>query len=142
MILNPNGPLSFFPDVYNEDWLFFWSSLQHGAVVRAFQNVVQLRPRPGRSDLVRMEQFGELLVSLLFFRDEDTPDLSRLQDPSWVAAGMAEYLSLLQGILRVAPRHPTVEHALSAAHDITVEDVTHFATHYEQELQAHYYRRG
>lgn len=64
--LDVGRPLSFFPEVYNEDWLFFQAliELQGGKIVGG-ENVVQLPPRPKSLEQAKFQQFGEVLAGCL-----------------------------------------------------------------------------
>jgi len=59
-------PLSFFPDVYNEDWFFFAREAAARRLPRAGQ-AMQLEYDPFRhTDRARWEEFGDLLAEGLF----------------------------------------------------------------------------
>jgi hypothetical protein len=69
-------PLSFFPDIYNEDWFFFAKEAAVGKLPRA-GNARQLPYEPFASpDRARHEEFGDLLAEGLYaFIDEGDPDV-------------------------------------------------------------------
>lgn len=139
MILKVGPRLGIFPYIYNEDWLFFWSSIRYGrARVEPVQNVTHRRPRPGRNTLVGMEQFGELVVFLLFFHDGANSELSRLQEIEFVRDGMAAYRSRLTVMLTGDEHGRIVEQALSAFDAIQASDVCDFSACLEREIKQHY----
>ncbi|MBK9121328.1 MAG: hypothetical protein IPM18_17250 [Phycisphaerales bacterium] len=139
VILKISPRLGIFPYIYNEDWLFFWSSIKHGgAVVTPLQTVVQRAPRKERVALVPMEQFGELIVSMLFHHKNSHADLSMLQDADFVAGCMEEYRDWVQGLLQCPGHEHTVEAALAALADVSSDDVRTFAARFESEVLEHY----
>jgi hypothetical protein len=61
-----NLPLSFFPDIYNEDWFFFAREAAYRQLRRVGQ-ASQLTYNPyARPDRARREEFGDLLAEGLF----------------------------------------------------------------------------
>ena len=61
-----NLPLSFFPDIYNEDW-FFFAREAAGRQLRRVGQATQLEYNPYASpDRARREEFGDLLAEGLF----------------------------------------------------------------------------
>jgi hypothetical protein len=69
-------PLDFFPDVYNEDWLFFATHAAHGQVISVGQARQQLyKPFADPMRAVR-EEFGDLIAEGLYalFSDGQTLD--------------------------------------------------------------------
>lgn len=84
--LDVDRPLSFFPEVYNEDWLFFQAliELQGGKIVGG-ENVVQLPPRPKSLEQAKFQQFGEVLAGCLITPASDNgPSLFDLTSKSHV----------------------------------------------------------
>jgi hypothetical protein len=79
-------PLSFFPDIYNEDWFFFAKEAAAGKLPRV-GNARQLRYDPFASpDRARREEFGDLVAEGLYaLIDEGDP--SRPFDEQLRAAG-------------------------------------------------------
>jgi len=69
-------PLSFFPDIYNEDWFFFAKDAAVGKLPHA-GNARQLPYDPFASpDRARQEEFGDLLAEGLYaLIDEGDPDM-------------------------------------------------------------------
>ena len=59
-------PLSFFPDIYNEDW-FFFAREAASRELRGVGQASQLKYNPyARPDRARREEFGDLLAEGLF----------------------------------------------------------------------------
>ncbi|MCO6436934.1 MAG: hypothetical protein J5J06_07590 [Phycisphaerae bacterium] len=142
VILRVSPRLGVFPYIYNEDWLFFWSSIKYGgAVVTPLQNVVQLAPREGRAALVQMEQFGELIVSMLFHPKNSCADLSLLQDRDFVVGYIEEYRAWVHELLRCPGHKDTVEAALAALAEVSSDDLRTFAARFEREVLEHYEHR-
>lgn len=139
VVLNVGPRLGLFPYVYNEDWLFLWSSMHYGAAtITPIQTVLQRAPRPGRESLVRMEQFGELVVFMLFYENEARADLSRLRDESFITYSIQAYRRTVTELLQCSRSSALVLDALAAIEDITVADVRTFAEALESEIEQHY----
>lgn len=139
MVLKVGPTLGLFPYIYNEDWLFLWSSIRYGgARVTPIQDVAQRPPRPGRASLVRMEQFGELVIHLLFFHRGGATDLRQLRHEALVAEGLATYRELVHAMLSTSAHDMIIHDALSALDRIHTSDVCEFAARFEHEVEAHY----
>lgn len=131
--------LAFFPYVYNEDWIFFWASINYGgARAVAIQEVRQLPPREGRTDQVQMEQFGELISHAIFFGEKVCSDLTRLKNEQMVAASAADYRREITELPFSSRYHHFVEAALEAIDRIAGRDIRRFAEDLEQDLLEHY----
>ncbi|MEM1050627.1 MAG: hypothetical protein AAGI28_00895 [Pseudomonadota bacterium] len=64
--IDVHQPLSFFPEVYNEDWLFFQALVElQGGHIAAGENVVQMPPRHKSVEQAKFQQFGEVLADCL-----------------------------------------------------------------------------
>lgn len=139
MVLRVGPRLSFFPYVYNEDWLFFWSSIKYGgATIVPFQDVVQRRPRKGRELQIQMEQFGELLAYSMFDWNGGGSDLSLLQQEDSASSAVKEYCGRVAALLESPEHHHLVASALVAINGIVPADICSFAKNFERDLREHY----
>jgi hypothetical protein len=76
-------PLDFFPDVYNEDWLFFASHAAQGKVVsvgEAHQQPYKPFADPNRA---LTEEFGDLIAEGLYALFNDGQSLNAATEPYW-----------------------------------------------------------
>lgn len=141
VVLKVGAHLGFFPYIYNEDWLFFWSSMTFGkAVVTPFQNVLQHYPRSGRETLVKMEQFGELITYMLFYEQHEA-DINTLLDRTYVDKCIINYRHDIMEMHKNKEFRSIITKALSALDKITADDIISFVSGYKQELFRHYEKR-
>ena len=62
LVLDTSEPFGFFPNIYNEDWLFLYDSVAAGRVAR-IDRVTQLPYQPfGDAARARAEEFGDLVA--------------------------------------------------------------------------------
>jgi hypothetical protein len=104
-------PLSFFPDIYNEDWFFFAKEAAAGKLP-GVGNARQLRYDPFASpDRARREEFGDLLAEGLYaFIDEG--DRSRPFDEQLRAAGQSYWSRFIDARCVVITEAKTTLHRL------------------------------
>lgn len=60
-------PFAFFPDIYNEDWLFFYRDAAEGRLARSGHTATQLRYDPFASPLrAASQEFGDVIAEGLY----------------------------------------------------------------------------
>jgi hypothetical protein len=90
-------PLPFFPDIYNEDWFFFFGHAAHGRLP-AVGTAMQRRYDPfGDPDRARREEFGDILAEGLYALISTGLDLSVAGRSYWEAFSSARQ-SLIEDI--------------------------------------------
>jgi hypothetical protein len=61
------APVGFFPDIYNEDWLFFYNDAASGRLASSGHNATQLRYDPfAKPQRAAWQEFGDVLAEGLY----------------------------------------------------------------------------
>jgi hypothetical protein len=77
-------PLGFFPDIYNEDWLFFYEDVANGRLGRSGGFARQLEYDPFADPLrAARQEFGDLLAEGLYAFLHDHKDISKVDTDDW-----------------------------------------------------------
>lgn len=143
-----SAPFSFFPDIYNEDWLFFYENVKAGKVaspdMHATKKELQIRYNPfADSQRAAREEFGDVIAEGLYSglhqesrlfpvgeayweefiearRDLETDLLDRIQ--RLPGSGLAEIekslLTALDALRNITP-HMCVEYLATWQRDVT-----------------------
>ena len=136
-------PLDFFPDVYNEDWLFFASHAAQGQVISvgtARQQAYKPFADPNRAV---MEEFGDLIAEGLYALFNDGKSLDAATEAYWDDFINARKMLIerLADDLYLIPTHEAVQaydsmlHARKHLYSITAEECVDF-------IEAWRYDRG
>ncbi len=120
------APLSFFPDVYNEDWLFFYDDVAAGRVGSSGLNATQLRYDPF-ADPTRAtgQEFGDVLAEGLYallHRGRGSDSASREYWQEFLEA-RREFLAAIIDRVDAAPAHvrDKIIAAVQAAHKCSLD---------------------
>jgi hypothetical protein len=130
-----DDPLDFFPDVYNEDWLFFAAHAAQGKVV----SVGEARQRPYKpfADPNRAvtEEFGDLIAEGLYALFNDGQSLDAATKAYWddfigarmkLIDSLAEDLFLIQTREAAVQAYESMRHAGKQLASITAEQCVRF----------------
>jgi hypothetical protein len=129
-------PLDFFPDVYNEDWLFFATHAAHGQVI----SVGEARQQPYKpfADPTRaaMEEFGDLIAEGLYALFNDGQSLDAATEAYWddFIEARKKLIEHLADDLYLIPTHEAVQayesmlHARKQLGSIKAEECVRFIT--------------
>lgn len=84
LAVNCQQPFGFFPEIYNEDWLFFYNDVRAGQLGWSGRDVTQL-PYDPFEDVGRAErqEFGDILAEGLYALLHIDSDLSTAPDRYW-----------------------------------------------------------
>ena len=151
-----NLPLSFFPDIYNEDWFFFAREAASRQLRRVGQ-ATQLEYNPYASpDRARREEFGDLLAEGLFALMDQVDPSVRFRDQLRTAneAYWSQFIdarhAVITGTMRLLAdavertgdntRFPSALASLAAAqnqldHMITTDDCVSFVDAWQDDLE-------
>jgi hypothetical protein len=67
LAVNCEAPLGFFPDIYNEDWLFFFDYVSQGKLANSLLKATQLHYRPfADPPRAAWQEFGDLIAEGLY----------------------------------------------------------------------------
>lgn len=104
-------PLDFFPDVYNEDWLFFASHAAQGQVISV--GTARQQPYKPFADPNRavMEEFGDLIAEGLYALFNDGRSLNVATEAYWhdFINDRRELIERLSDHFRLIPTHQAVQ---------------------------------
>lgn len=91
--------ISFFPDIYNEDWLFFFDNASRGRLGSSKREVTQLRYDPfADPDRAAWQEFGDVLAEGLYTLLDLGMNLRDATDGYWAQFLEARW-KFLEGIL-------------------------------------------
>lgn len=104
-------PLDFFPDVYNEDWLFFASHAAQGQVISV--GTARQQPYKPFADPNRavMEEFGDLVAEGLYALFNDGQSLNAATEDYWhdFINARGKLIERLADHFRLIPTHEAVQ---------------------------------
>lgn len=120
------APFSFFPDIYNEDWLFFYDDVKAGRVaspdIHATKKDLQIKYNPfADSQRAAREEFGDLIAEGLysFLHSADNTDFT--DGNRWkefIVSRRKLVTDIIDRIRRLAgPGHAEIEKSLLTASD-------------------------
>jgi hypothetical protein len=67
LALNPLKPVGFFPEIYNEDWFFFYDDVHAGRLAWSGRNATQLHYDPFKNtQRAERQEFGDVLAEGLY----------------------------------------------------------------------------
>lgn len=67
LAVNCESDIGFFPDIYNEDWLFFFDAASEGKLGNSYLNATQLYYYPfANADRAAWQEFGDVLAEGLY----------------------------------------------------------------------------
>jgi hypothetical protein len=128
-------PMDFFPDVYNEDWLFFAIHAARGQVISvgtARQQPYKPFADPNRADL---EEFGDLIAEGLYALFNDGQSLEAATKDYWadfikarkkLIERLADDLYLIPTHEAGVQAHESMLHARKRLRSITADDCVRF----------------
>lgn len=132
LAVDTTEPVSFFPDLYNEDWLFFYQDVARGRMAspawKHATQVKQVKYNPFDDPLrAATEEFGDMLTEGLFALLHQGLNESDATDEYWSAflRDRRRLLDEVTGQLRRAPREQRceIDKAIETARR-TLSDVT------------------
>ena len=84
LAINCHKPFGFFPEIYNEDWLFFYDDLLTGRLGWSGRDVTQLPYDPFENvERAERQEFGDVLAEGLYALLHIDSDLSTMPDRYW-----------------------------------------------------------
>jgi len=84
LAVNCQRPFGFFPEIYNEDWLFFYDDVCAGRLGWSGRNVTQLSYDPFQNlQRAERQEFGDVLAEGLYALLHVGSDLSKAPDNYW-----------------------------------------------------------
>jgi hypothetical protein len=100
LALNPQKPVGFFPEIYNEDWFFFYDDVRTGQLAWSGRDATQLQYDPFRNtQRAERQEFGDVLAEGLYALLHVGAGLADADRDYWVAF-IAERRRFLQSIIR------------------------------------------
>lgn len=136
LFINPGTVGSFFPQIYNEDWIFMLPNIVAGAVC-SFGRIEQL-PYDPFLDVTRagFEEFGDTIAETLFDAVLDGKYPRRLDKRHWEEALVRRRLRLrdLRRRTEDARMRASLECALRVSESLRAEDCTSYIRAWELDL--------
>ena len=84
LAVNCQQPFGFFPEIYNEDWLFFYDDVRTRRLGWSGRDVTQLRYDPFENvERAERQEFGDVLAEGLYALLHIDSDLSTVPDRYW-----------------------------------------------------------
>lgn len=84
LAVNCQKPFGFFPEIYNEDWLFFYDDVREGQLGWSGRDVAQLRYDPFENvERAERQEFGDVLAEGLYALFHIGSDLSTAPHRFW-----------------------------------------------------------
>jgi hypothetical protein len=128
------NPLDFFPDVYNEDWLFFATHAALGQVISVGTARQQLYKPFADPNRAAMEEFGDLIAEGLYALFNDGQSLDAATKAYWgeFIHARGKLIERITEDLYLIPTHEAVQayesmrHASKQLASITAEECVRF----------------
>ncbi len=101
-------PFAFFPDIYNEDWLFFYRDAAEGRLGSSTRRATQLRYDPFANPVrAESEEFGDVIAEALYALLDEDLSVEHATEARWEQF-LADRQHILNDIIArsdQAPRH-------------------------------------
>jgi len=137
-------PFAFFPDVYNEDWLFFYQDAANGRLGSSERRVTQLRYDPFASpQRAESQEFGDVIAEGLYALLEEGLNAEHATTERW-AQFLADRKNILEEIDKQSDKAPRavrekMKHAVKTAHkclaDIKPEMCVEYVAAWQNDLK-------
>jgi hypothetical protein len=105
--VNCADPVSFFPEIYNEDWLFFYDDARDGKLGDSGFHATQLRYDPfGNPRRARQQEFGDVLAEGLYsllHKDSGPDEATRDYWDEFIATRRSLLVDLKKRSVSVSP---------------------------------------
>jgi hypothetical protein len=139
------GDIDFFPDIYNEDWLFFFDAASKGELGNSYLNATQLYYYPfANAERAAWQEFGDALAEGLYALLHLRRDVGQATSEYWGKFLEARRNFLETALSRVKQAPPdmqdeitaSLQSALKSLSDITPDLCARYVEAWRQDLKS------
>jgi hypothetical protein len=139
------GDLGFFPDIYNEDWLFFFDAASKGALGNSYLKATQLYYYPfANAERAAWQEFGDVLAEGLYALLHHGRDVGQATSGYWgkFLEARRNFLEAALSRVKQAPSDmedeitASLQSALKSLSDITPDLCARYVEAWRQDLRS------
>lgn len=144
LAVNCEGDIGFFPDIYNEDWLFFFDAASKGELGNSYLKATQLYYYPfANAERAAWQEFGDVLAEGLYALLHLGRDVAQATSEYWGAFLEARRHFLEAALSRADEAPPdmqdeitaSLESALKCLNEITPDLCARYVEAWRQDLK-------